>query len=243
MLMEKTAAIDYANACRSLDPPMPWDKISERIGVTRETVKAWVNPEYAEERRQKIRDRRARDRGEEPVVHGAHGRKAANEWTKEEDDLLHKLFVREDYSASYCARKIGRSRSAVIGRAFRKGWRNSRSADPNAQQQSTPAQGRTTEGCLYEEARVPSLPKVSVLDKANEEFATTPGAVSLPKSTDGKTRLLDLTQHTCRWPIGDPRDADFHFCGAKPQEGSSYCSEHHAEAYTGVPPRKKARAA
>ncbi|MBK1666882.1 hypothetical protein CKO28_02345 [Rhodovibrio sodomensis] len=34
----------------------------------------------------------------------------------------------------------------------------------------------------------------------------------------------------CLWPIGDPGDADFHFCGADPVPGKPYCEEHAARA-------------
>ena len=29
----------------------------------------------------------------------------------------------------------------------------------------------------------------------------------------GYMTLLDLKLNSCRWPIGEPKDADFHFCG------------------------------
>lgn len=43
--------------------------------------------------------------------------------------------------------------------------------------------------------------------------------------------LTDLDNHTCRWPLGDPKDADFHFCGRKVKTGQTYCDEHSAIAY------------
>jgi GcrA cell cycle regulator len=36
---------------------------------------------------------------------------------------------------------------------------------------------------------------------------------------------------TCSWPIGDPAQSDFHFCGAKRDAGQSYCAEHIQLAY------------
>ena len=53
----------------------------------------------------------------------------------------------------------------------------------------------------------------------------------------GKTMLVDLDNHTCRWPIGDPKDENFHFCGKKVKIGQTYCEEHAAIAY--VKPNKK----
>lgn len=35
----------------------------------------------------------------------------------------------------------------------------------------------------------------------------------------------------CLWPIGDPGDPDFHFCGAPALAGKPYCAEHCAKAY------------
>ncbi len=49
--------------------------------------------------------------------------------------------------------------------------------------------------------------------------------------------LTDLDNHTCRWPIGDPKDENFHFCGRKVRLGQTYCEEHSAVAY--VKPTKK----
>jgi len=37
---------------------------------------------------------------------------------------------------------------------------------------------------------------------------------------------------SCQWPIGDPQDADFHFCGAPALPGKPYCASHCSMAYT-----------
>lgn len=36
---------------------------------------------------------------------------------------------------------------------------------------------------------------------------------------------------TCSWPVGDPKDPDFHFCGAAIEPGRPYCQSHCAIAY------------
>lgn len=46
--------------------------------------------------------------------------------------------------------------------------------------------------------------------------------------------LLQLTEHTCRWPLGDPREPDFGFCGQPPMAGKQYCERHHARGTTKV---------
>lgn len=58
-------------------------------------------------------------------------------------------------------------------------------------------------------------------------------SVSNAKVT-GKCRLIDLKNNTCRWPIGEPADKDFHFCGKQTATGKPYCPEHCKEAYTSL---------
>lgn len=60
-----------------------------------------------------------------------------------------------------------------------------------------------------------------------------------PKKT--KLSILDLTATTCRWPIGDPENPNFHFCGKKAVPGKPYCKEHSELAYV-VSTRKGAGA-
>ena len=48
--------------------------------------------------------------------------------------------------------------------------------------------------------------------------------------------MRDLDSETCRWPLGDPREAGFHFCGCMVTDGSIYCSAHHSRAYTPAKP-------
>lgn len=54
-----------------------------------------------------------------------------------------------------------------------------------------------------------------------------------PKKT-GVVRLIDLKLNTCRWPIGDPKDEDFHFCGEQTVTGKPYCLKHCQEAYVNM---------
>lgn len=47
----------------------------------------------------------------------------------------------------------------------------------------------------------------------------------------GRPSVLDLSDKTCRFPIGHPDEADFHFCGKPAVKGFPYCAEHCAVAY------------
>lgn len=53
----------------------------------------------------------------------------------------------------------------------------------------------------------------------------------------GKTTLLDLNERICRWPMGHPGEADFHFCGQAVNPGFPYCVEHCGRAYQAQLPR------
>ncbi len=38
--------------------------------------------------------------------------------------------------------------------------------------------------------------------------------------------LETVSDRACRWPIGDPHDREFHFCGNAPKAGKPYCEGH-----------------
>lgn len=57
-----------------------------------------------------------------------------------------------------------------------------------------------------------------------------------PEMAD-KTSLLDLTERICKWPMGHPGEADFHFCGQAVNPGFPYCVEHCGRAYQAQLPR------
>lgn len=44
-------------------------------------------------------------------------------------------------------------------------------------------------------------------------------------------KLNDLDANDCRWPIGDPRQDDFHFCAAPKELGRPYCAHHCALSF------------
>ena len=52
-----------------------------------------------------------------------------------------------------------------------------------------------------------------------------------------KVSLLDLNDRVCRWPMGHPGEADFHFCGEAVNPGFPYCVEHCGRAYQAQLPR------
>ncbi len=63
-----------------------------------------------------------------------------------------------------------------------------------------------------------------------------------PHASGGKVSLLELTERMCKWPIGHPGEADFHFCGKPSAPTFPYCSEHCGQAYQVQQPRRDRRA-
>jgi GcrA cell cycle regulator len=47
-----------------------------------------------------------------------------------------------------------------------------------------------------------------------------------------------LSDRTCKWPIGDPAEPGFHYCGHPPELGRPYCDVHDKRSYQ--PMRKRA---
>lgn len=53
--------------------------------------------------------------------------------------------------------------------------------------------------------------------------------------------LMELTERTCKWPIGDPATDDFWFCGLPSQPGKPYCEAHVGVAFQPMSARRDRR--
>ncbi|WP_323042300.1 GcrA family cell cycle regulator [Gemmobacter sp.] len=56
-----------------------------------------------------------------------------------------------------------------------------------------------------------------------------------------KITLMELTERTCKWPIGDPATDDFWFCGLPSQPGKPYCEAHVGVAFQPMSARRDRR--
>lgn len=164
-------------------------------------------------------------------------------WTDERVELLKKLWT-EGLSASQIASRMGGvTRNAVIGKVHRLGL--SGRATPTRTARPRPRR-----------ARAPSHPSGQTMFRSSGNTALKvqqemePEAAPEPEPTPireieippGERRtILTLTEHTCKWPIGDPGDEEFHFCGRKPQAGMPYCPHHARIAYQPVQDRRRQR--
>ena len=71
-------------------------------------------------------------------------------------------------------------------------------------------------------------------------YLAPPAIVEAPVPQRQRRTVETLEDHHCRWPIGDPQHADFHFCGAKKLTGLPYCECHARRAYNTAQPTEKA---
>jgi GcrA cell cycle regulator len=53
-----------------------------------------------------------------------------------------------------------------------------------------------------------------------------------------KLSLMELTERTCKWPVGDPATPNFWFCGLPTQAGKPYCEAHVGVAFQPMSSRR-----
>jgi|WetSurMetagenome_2_1015567.scaffolds.fasta_scaffold00693_24 GcrA cell cycle regulator len=182
---------------------------------------------------------------------------AQNPWTDDRVSSLKKLWD-EGLSASQIASRLGDcTRNAVIGKSHRLGLpgRIARRkpkprpvAPPEAAICAPVAQGSTVAPVFVPVVAPPPMaPELSparVKVHAPKTPQPAPVAPELPKpivTVEEEPRaadlqLIDLSPSMCRWPLGEPGTAEFHFCGDPREDGRPYCRKHTQVAY--VPMRK-----
>lgn len=130
------------------------------------------------------------------------------------------------------------SRSAVIGKIHRLGiQRRPGALHVNAKKSTKTRQAGMAKVIAREfhTSVVWSRPaKPSLRDVTLEPVAE---VIDLPIPLHQRKTISTLTPTCCRWPVGDPQAADFHFCGATKPPGLSYCQTHAQRAYRVVPVR------
>ncbi len=71
-----------------------------------------------------------------------------------------------------------------------------------------------------------------------------PEALASVREVEKKAKrltLMELTERTCKWPIGDPATDDFWFCGLGTQQGKPYCEAHVGVAFQPMSSRRDRR--
>jgi len=186
-------------------------------------------------------------------------------WTDERVELLKKMWG-EGQSASQIAKELGGvTRNAVIGKVHRLGLSNragsgaakadakAKPAAPKAEAKPKPPQPKTEPAIKPVppgEAK-PNLPARKQIIPAGQPLPPQPSAneispealakVNEVEKKAKKISLMELTERTCKWPVGDPATENFWFCGLPVQVGKPYCEAHVGVAFQPMSSRRDRR--
>lgn len=148
-------------------------------------------------------------------------------WPKGRVENLKRLWA-DGFSAGEISKLItGVTRNAVIGKVHRLGLRRREKAEPI-------------------ERKVPFRKMVVKPRKSawqhhlDSQPVNVEPIVEAPIPLHQRRTVETLEANDCRWPIGDPQEADFHFCGAKKLPGLPYCECHARRAFNPASPSEKA---
>lgn len=131
-------------------------------------------------------------------------------WTQAQDELLRES--RGKMPTRLIASLLGTTPGSVVGRAKRLGLERMK---------GSPATYRTS--------RKPTRPRPKRKPQPPIHARTRDEDLAIP--FERRKTLLELTDQTCRYPVGDPDKPEFFFCGAKSLETYPYCAGHCAVAY------------
>jgi GcrA cell cycle regulator len=135
-------------------------------------------------------------------------------WTYERTEQLKSLWA-DGQSASAIAAQLGHvTRNAVIGKVHRLGL----AGRPKAPRRERAARRSSTARRLHRRAtRLSNVPQPPI---ASKKVAASL-AERLGPAPPAAVTIATLTEHTCRWPEGDPKIPGFHFCGRQKSSCSS----------------------
>ncbi len=185
-------------------------------------------------------------------------------WSDDRVELLKKMWG-EGQSASQIAKELGGvTRNAVIGKVHRLGLSNRSGGGKSADASKTKAEAKPAPKAKAK----PSRPAKTAVEKKADETpaapvqtraraAIIPAGQRLPPQPSAneidpaalakvseiekkakKLHLMELTERTCKWPVGDPATEDFWFCGLPVQTGKPYCEAHVGVAFQPMSSRR-----
>ena len=149
-------------------------------------------------------------------------------WTDERVETLKRLWT-DGLSASQIAAELGGiTRNAVIGKVHRLGL-SGRAKSPSSAA-PRPRKARP-HGHMMRVSRPAVRGNTALAHAYDLDAEPEPELVDNVIPMGQRRTLLELTEETCRWPIGDPGQADFFFCGGRTISSLPYCSYHSRVAY------------
>ena len=191
-------------------------------------------------------------------------------WTDERVEIL-KTMWGEGKSASQIAKELGGvTRNAVIGKVHRLGLSNrnggggsgaaakaepkekaAASAPKAAAPKPEPAPAPEPVAAApipapsapvpFRKTIVPAGQPLPPQPSTNEISPEALAKVSEVEKKALRLKLMELTERTCKWPVGDPATEDFWFCGLPSQAGKPYCEAHVGVAFQPMSARRDRR--
>lgn len=166
-------------------------------------------------------------------------------WTDERVELLQKLWA-EGLSASQIAAQLGGvSRNAVIGKVHRLKLSSRGRATVSPVKSAKPAP--KAPGAKPAQRNVQPLRPAPSPGAAHPVGALAPAVRIMPPAeplaapTPRRLALTELSDRTCKWPLGDPLAEDFSFCGNECAETGPYCKFHARMAFQPASERRRLR--
>lgn len=154
-------------------------------------------------------------------------------WTDEMVEDLRKMW-KEGLTTGEIGKRLSVSKNSIVGKVHRLGLSGRPSPIKKKEENCDASQAPKTEKAKAPKIEKPIKPaKPAPHSPISEKASFTPRVCDREEISRniGFASLSDLDNHTCRWPIGDPKDENFHFCGKKVKIGQTYCDEHSAIAY------------
>lgn len=153
-------------------------------------------------------------------------------WNDERVELLKKLWA-EGLSASQISSRLGGvTRNAVIGKVTRLKLPERMTSSRSSSGGRTKALNRRRERQrAAAAAREKSSPKAKSMIQLVFDAVPIDPVEEVVIPVKDRKGVLQLEPNDCKWPIGDPREPDFHFCGKGKVTGLPYCEHHVRRAY------------
>jgi GcrA cell cycle regulator len=174
------------------------------------------------------------------------------EWTEQRIETLRKLWGQGQTASQIAAILGGITRNAVIGKAHRLGLTGrpspikreaGSSATPTRRKASTTRTERPSRPAVMTSTSpqptsqpvhqgVLNAPATPAAQARPASQPVAPAANPLPPvASNPQPSRAHGGSKSCSWPVGDPKQPGFHFCGEPAEPGRPYCPNHCHLAY------------
>ncbi len=170
------------------------------------------------------------------------------EWTEQRIEMLRKLWGQGQTASQIATLLGGVTRNAVIGKAHRLGLTGRPSpikrdgAEAAAPRRRPAAQRRQQPAvaAMPVPRHMPTRAAATLIADAQPRYgapaldmtdARSEPQVAIPKAPSAPRVSAQAGSKSCSWPVGDPKQPGFHFCGDAAEAGRPYCAHHCGIAY------------